>query len=120
MPEPFCAVMVETELAIENLDGIVGTPGLSMVFVGPFDLSLALGLDVDDLLADRAEHAPLPTVVRACRRAGIIAGAYAGSPDRAKALQRQGFEWIALTTDGGVLRMGSAAARAALPDPHDS
>ncbi len=114
MPEPFCAVMVETALAIENLDAIAATPGLDMVFVGPFDLSLALGLDVDDLLTDRAQQAPLPTIVRACREAGILAGAYAGSPARAKVLSQQGFTWIAVATDTGVLHLGSAAARAGL------
>ncbi|MBG6182268.1 4-hydroxy-2-oxoheptanedioate aldolase [Arthrobacter sp. CAN_A214] len=114
VPVPFCAVMVETALAVENLDAIAATPGLDMLFVGPFDLSLALGLDVDDLLSDRSEHAPLPTIVRACRTAGIPAGAYAGSPDRTRALQEQGFAWIAVATDTGVLHQGSAAARAGL------
>ncbi|MBG6216418.1 4-hydroxy-2-oxoheptanedioate aldolase [Arthrobacter sp. CAN_A6] len=114
VPVPFCAVMVETSLAVENLDAIAATPGLDMLFVGPFDLSLALGLDVDDLLSDRSEHAPLPAIVRACRTAGILAGAYAGSLDRTRALQEQGFAWIAAATDTGVLHLGSAAARAGL------
>ena len=109
---PFCAVMVETADAVAEIDAIVATRDLDMVFVGPFDLSLALGRDVDELLADFGENATLPRIVRACERVGIRAGAYAGSPERAKVLNRQGFSWIAVTTDVGVVQLGSEEARA--------
>lgn len=111
-PRPLCAVMVETASAVAGVRSIAGVPDLDMVFVGPFDLALALGRDVDELLADTAEDAPLPVIVRACREAGILAGAYAGSPERAAALRAQGFSWIAVTTDTGVLQLGAEAARA--------
>lgn len=116
-PRPRCAVMVETARAVSAVEEIAATPDLDMVFVGPFDLSLALGRDVDDLLADTAEDAPLPVIVRACRAAGVLPGAFAGSPERAAALRAQGFSWIAVTTDSGVLHLGSAAARAGLMPP---
>ena len=109
---PFCAVMVETVDAVAEVDAIVATRDLDMVFVGPFDLSLAVGRDVDELLADFGDDAPLARVVRACDRVGIRAGAYAGSPERAKVLRRHGFSWIAVTTDITVLRLGSEEARA--------
>jgi len=109
---PFCAVMVETADAVGEIDAIAATRDLDMVFVGPFDLSLALGRGVDELLADFDEHAPLPRIVRACERVGIRAGAYAGSPERATVLSRHGFSWIAVTTDVNVLRLGSEESRA--------
>ncbi|MFI7742848.1 HpcH/HpaI aldolase/citrate lyase family protein [Kocuria rhizosphaericola] len=111
-PRPLCAVMVETAPAVAGVRAIAAVPDLDMVFVGPFDLALALGRDVDQLLADTAEDAPLPTIVRACREARVLAGAYAGSPQRAAALRAQGFSWIAVTTDAGVLQLGSDAALA--------
>jgi hypothetical protein len=53
--------------------------------------------------------------VLALERAGFAwVGAYAGSPERAAALRAQGFTWIAVTTDTGVLQPGGEAARAAL------
>lgn len=110
---PLCAVMVETGRAVADVRAIAATPDVDMVFVGPFDLALALGRDVDELLADTAEDAPLPTIARACRDAGVLFGAYAGSPDRAVALQAHGASWIAVTNDSGVIQLGSAAARAA-------
>jgi 4-hydroxy-2-oxoheptanedioate aldolase len=116
-PRPLCAMMVETAPAIAEVRAIAAVPDLDMVFVGPFDLALALGRDVDELLADTSADAPLPTIVRACREAGVLAGAYAGSPERAAALRAQGFSWIAVTTDTGVLQLGGEAARAALARP---
>lgn len=107
---PLCAVMIETRAGLDDASAICGVSGVGMVFVGPFDLSIALGTTVDALLADRAPHAPLPTIVRACKEAGIIAGAYAGDPDRARMLRECGFEWVAVSTEAGLLRLGAERA----------
>ncbi|HEY0187915.1 MAG TPA: aldolase/citrate lyase family protein [Cellulomonas sp.] len=104
-----CAVMVETAAALAVVDAIAAVPGLDMVFVGPFDLGLALGRDVDDLLADDGPGAPLPAVVTACRAAGVRAGAFAGDEARAARLVELGFTDVVVGTDTGLLL---AAARA--------
>jgi len=98
-----CAVMVETPGALDRVTQIARTPGVDMVFVGPFDLSIALGIEHDALLADDSPDGPLRRVVRACRDAGVIAGAYAGTPDATRVLQRHGFTWIAAVTDTALL-----------------
>jgi 4-hydroxy-2-oxoheptanedioate aldolase len=103
-----CAVMVETPSALERVDAIARTPGVDMVFVGPFDLSLSLGTEPTALLADESPDAPLPRVVRACRDAGVRAGAYAGDLDAARALRRHGFTWIAVLTDTTLLTQAGA------------
>jgi 4-hydroxy-2-oxoheptanedioate aldolase len=94
-----CAVMVETSRAIANLDGIASAPGVDMVFVGPFDLAIALGMDVPGLLGDRSDGNPLDAVVAACRRAGTRAGAFAGSLETAAALIARGFTTVAVAVD---------------------
>ena len=98
-----CAVMVETPSALERVDAIARTPGVDIVFVGPFDLALSLGTDHAALLADESPDAPLPRIVRACRRAGVRAGAFAGSLDATRALRRHGFTWISVLTDTALL-----------------
>jgi 4-hydroxy-2-oxoheptanedioate aldolase len=108
-----CAVMVETRGALERVDAIARTPGVDMVFVGPFDLSLALGVEHADLLADDSPDSPLRRVVAACRDAGVLAGAFAGTPEAARALAGHGFTWIAVVVDAAVL---SAAAAAQIED----
>ncbi len=108
---PLCAVMIETAAALEEVEQIAAVPGVDMVFVGPFDLSLALGMDVDDLLTPRDDSEPLPRIIRACAAASILAGAYAGTPERAALLAAAGFRWIAATTDTGLLPLGVDAVR---------
>lgn len=98
-----CAVMVETAGGIEAVQAIAATPGVDMVFVGPFDLSLALGLDVDDMVNDTSSNSPLTRIVRACRDAGIRAGVFAGAPERAHRLARFGFTDIVVFTDAALL-----------------
>lgn len=108
---PMVAVMVETQVALDDVQRIARTPDLDMIFVGPFDLSLALGRKLEDVLADDGSDAPLPRVVAACREAGILAGAFAGEPERARTMARLGFEWVAVASDVGLLGIGGAAAR---------
>ncbi len=110
----FLAVMVETASALADVDAIAATPGVDAVFVGPFDLSLALGTDVVSLLADDGPSAPLPRVVAACRAAGVRAGAYAGEPGRAARMLELGFDWVAVTTDHSAVAAGVQAALGAL------
>lgn len=104
-----CAVMVETRAALGCVQQIAATDGVDMIFVGPFDLSLALGRNVDELLADRSIDSPLSMVVAACAAAGIRAGAFAGSPERADRLAELGFTDIAVMTDATLLATAAAA-----------
>ncbi|WP_382305128.1 HpcH/HpaI aldolase/citrate lyase family protein [Herbiconiux sp. UC225_62] len=105
-----CAVMVETAEALDRVEEIAATPHLGMIFVGPFDLSLALGLDLEEMIDDLDTNSPLQRVVRACRSAGIAAGVFAGAPERASRLRRHGFDAVSISTDARVLADGAAAA----------
>lgn len=105
----FCAVMVETPTALDRVDAVAATPGVDLVFVGPYDLSLALGTTHAGLLADRSPDGPLPRVVAACRRAGVPAGAFASTLDDARALAAHGFTWLAVLVDTVFLADAGAA-----------
>lgn len=114
---PLTAVMIETREGLDNAAEICGVDGVDMVFVGPFDLSLALGLEVDTLLADRTESSPLGRIVASARAAGILAGAYAGAPERAAVLRDHGFTWIAASNDLGLLTQGASATIRVVAEP---
>ncbi|MFD3445076.1 HpcH/HpaI aldolase/citrate lyase family protein [Microbacteriaceae bacterium 4G12] len=105
-----CLVMIETPAALDRVEEIARVPGVDGIFVGPFDLSIALGRPVDEVLADGAPDAPLPRIVAACRAAGVIAGAYAGSVDRAAALRDRGFDLLAVASDTDLLQSAAQAA----------
>jgi 4-hydroxy-2-oxoheptanedioate aldolase len=80
-----------------------------MIFVGPFDLSLALGTQVDDLVRDTSANSPLSRIVRACDTAGIRSAVFAGSPERAHRLRPFGFTDVVVFTDAGLLAAAAAA-----------
>jgi len=102
--------MIETQGALEHLDEILQVDGLHGVFLGPNDLSLALGTTLDALLADSGPQAPLPRIVAACRRAGLTLGAYGADAARTARLAELGFEFIAVTTDVAIVDSGAALA----------
>lgn len=103
-----CAVMIETAAALEAVEDIAAVPGVDLLFVGPFDLSLALGTDVDTLVADGVAG-PLGRIVAAAEAAGIRAGAFGGIPARAQLMAELGFTLVAATTDTDVVERGLAA-----------
>lgn len=102
-----CAVMIETRRGLDHLDEVVSTPGVDMVFVGPYDLAISLGTSLDDLCAGRGGE--LEAIVSACRANDVIPGAYAGTSDRTARLAQLGFELIAATTDRRLLLDGVTA-----------
>lgn len=105
-----CLVMIETPAALDRVEEIAAVPGVDGIFVGPFDLSIALGRPVDDVLADGAPDAPLPRIIAACRAAGVVAGAYAGSVERAATLRERGFDLLAVASDTELLQSAARAA----------
>jgi 4-hydroxy-2-oxoheptanedioate aldolase len=102
--------MIETRHALDNLDAILATPGIDGVFVGPFDLSIALtkGKSVDPDLPE--VDSALGAIAEATNNAGKIAGVFCHASKRAPALAKRGFRFIAASTDMGILRAGLAAA----------
>jgi 4-hydroxy-2-oxoheptanedioate aldolase len=102
--------MIETRKALDNLDAILATDGIDGVFVGPFDLSIALAngksIDPDSKEVDAA----LSKVAKAATKAGKIAGVYCQTAKRAIALAKRGFRFVTAGSDMGFLRAGLAAA----------
>lgn len=99
--------MIETQEALDNLDAIAAVPGLDGLFVGPSDLSIALsnGAKIDRLGA--ATIAAMQKVSAACKKNGIVAGAFAGTLDGVKAYSEIGFTFLAGPTDMDLMRGGA-------------
>ena len=102
---PQVAVMIESEHALSNVGEIASVPGVDLLFVGPFDLALSLGVPLDDLLDDA--HGPLATIRQAAEVAGIGIAAFAGTPERARTLRDRGFDCLAVATDISVIAAGA-------------
>ena len=106
--------MIETREAIKNLNVILATDGIDGVFVGPSDLSINLsgGKTLDP--QSKEIDALVTKIGKAAADAGKVAGAYTASPERANELADRGFRYLAVASDVGFLRAGTAGALKAL------
>lgn len=102
-------VQVESVSALENLDEIAAVGGVDVLFVGPADLSAALG--VPGQLDHPLFHDALDRVIAAAAKNGVVAGILVGDPAQVGAYRDRGFRFVAVGSDSSLLR---GAAREAL------
>ncbi|MFW5469185.1 HpcH/HpaI aldolase family protein [Knoellia sp. CPCC 206435] len=105
LASPQVAVMLESARGLANVEEIAAVPGVDLLFVGPFDLALSLGVSVDDLL--EGTGGPLATVCHAAESAGIGVAAFAGTPERAQVLRARGIDCLAVATEASVVSAGA-------------
>ena len=106
--------MIETATALDNVDAIAATPGIDALFVGPYDLATALSSGTaQDVTAPEVERA-IDRICAVAAKAGKIAGIYCRDAERAKAMAKRGFRFMAVGSDHGLVREGAAAQVKAL------
>jgi 4-hydroxy-2-oxoheptanedioate aldolase len=99
--------MIETAQALDNLDAILSVEGIDAVYIGPSDLSLALGCkpvfdDVDPPVAQAMAH-----ILDRAKAHGVVAGVHNGRTDVAKARIAMGFRFVTVSSDARILAAGS-------------
>jgi 4-hydroxy-2-oxoheptanedioate aldolase len=95
-----CIIMIETAAAYRNLPAICSTPGVDAVYVGPADLTIALGGGYFGDPAVQGELArALSEIAEAATRHGIAAGIHC--PDGVTAAGRlaDGFTFATVSSD---------------------
>ncbi len=111
--EVLCIPMIETAMAVANLDAILDVPGIDAVYIGPSDLGFSMGLPP---ILDREEPEILAVyerVVRAAAERGLAAGVHCITAAYAKRAIGMGFKLVTVNNDCGLLL---GAARSALAD----
>lgn len=95
-------LILETKEAVDNLDQIAAVPGVDVLNLGPWDLSLSLGLDPREL-----PHSEIDTItdraVELSRQHDIVVGAGCGSPEDVQPLLARGVRFISYGPDYGLL-----------------
>jgi 2-keto-3-deoxy-L-rhamnonate aldolase RhmA len=104
-------VQIESAAALADVEAIAQLPGVDVIFVGPADLSHALG--VPGQLDSPEFRAALSRVIAAAQTAGISAGILARSNEAAQAYVKQGFTFLAVGSDSTFT--ATAARQAAAP-----
>ncbi|MGE0313135.1 MAG: HpcH/HpaI aldolase/citrate lyase family protein [Lautropia sp.] len=101
--------MIETPLGLKNLDEIAAVPGLDGLFIGPSDLSIALGVAPSPDWTNGPLSEAIDRILAAARRHGKIAGIFCVSVEFAEAMRDKGFDYINLSNDAAFIRASGAA-----------
>lgn len=107
--EVLAFAMIETASAAENLEAIAAVPGLSGLFVGPYDLSVSLGQQRIADIYDPVLRDVLRRVLAACAENGLIPGIYGGSAEHLRELSGMGFRLLSTGDDTKLLEQGAQA-----------
>lgn len=100
-------LQIETVSALENVEKIAAVQGVDMLFIGPNDLSAALGI-FQDFENPKFKEA-VSRILKAANDNGIAAGYMCGNAKDVLAKVDQGFKFIAAGTEARLL---AAAAQA--------
>lgn len=98
-------LQVETIQAVENIDAIAATPGVDVLFVGPSDLSLAMGI------FGQLEHPDYQRAIRqvadAAVRHGKTPGVLLHDPREYDMYHPMGYRFLACGADGAFVSAGA-------------
>lgn len=92
-----CLIQIETRGALDDCEAIASLDGVDALFVGPLDLSFALGTPRD--FSSTPFVAALGRVVAGAQAAGVPAGILAPDGTAAARFVDQGFSFVAIGSD---------------------
>jgi 4-hydroxy-2-oxoheptanedioate aldolase len=101
--------MIETAQALDNVEAIARTPGLSALYIGPSDLAQSLGHPIRVDPTDAPVMAAIDRIREAAKAAGIKAGMHCMMPDYARQMAARGFDFVTLGNDARMLTAELAA-----------
>jgi 4-hydroxy-2-oxoheptanedioate aldolase len=105
--DPLCFVMVESLAAIADLPLTLALEGVDGIYVGPRDLSLALGCALDP--NDPVLRKELERIWAACAEAGKPVGVHASDGATARLYRENGCQLITLAVDAVAVARTAAA-----------
>lgn len=102
------AVQIETPAALANVAEIAATPGLDLIYIGPFDLSHGMGKVGQ--LDDPEVRGAIERICAAARKEGKALGILAPTPEFAKWSCSLGVQLLTYRSDIRYFKLATAAA----------
>ncbi len=99
--EVLTVIHIEGEKAVREIEAIVETPGIDVIFLGPWDLSQSLG--IPGKTKDPQVIQLMENVIKICQKKGVLTGTFVRFVDEAKHWIEQGVKYMMLSTDAGLL-----------------
>ncbi len=102
-------IQIESKAALANLDAMFAVPGVDLVFVGPVDLAISLGLDPVAENPHPVFQDAIRQIQQAAQAHDLPLGIYCSNGKAAAERIRQGFLLVNVTSDTDQLKGGSLA-----------
>jgi 4-hydroxy-2-oxoheptanedioate aldolase len=97
--EILVGIQVETVEGVENIESILAVPGIDLIFVGPNDLHMSLGLPATFWSDDERFRRAVAAVTGACAEAGVPAGILCRDAAGVRDRVADGFTFIGMGSD---------------------
>ena len=103
--------MIETSEALQKLDEIMSTPGLNGIYIGPADLSLAIGQKpAFDNLERTPTYEQITNILKHSKKNNLVAGIHNATPEYAQKMIKIGFQLVTIGSDQRYMSAGAKAA----------
>ncbi len=99
--EVLTVIHIEGEKAVKEIEAIIETSGIDVIFLGPWDLSQSLG--IPGKTKDPQVIQLMEKVIKICQKKGVVTGTFVRFVDEAKHWIEQGVKYMMLSTDAGLL-----------------
>ncbi len=103
--------MIETSEALQKLDEIMSTPGLDGIYIGPADLSLAIG---QKPAFDNPEGSPtyeeIKNILKHAKKNNLVAGIHNATPEYAQKMIDLGFQLVTIGSDQRYMSAGAKSS----------
>ncbi|MGI6038388.1 MAG: aldolase/citrate lyase family protein, partial [Limnochordia bacterium] len=107
-------LQIETASAFESVEEIAAVPGVDVLFIGPNDLSAALGMFQD--FNNPEFKAAVDRIRKAAEANNIGVGYMCGDAESVLAKVDEGFTFLAAGTDARLISAGAAQTYKAIRD----
>ena len=103
--------MIETKESLEKLDEILETPNLDGIYIGPADLSLAIGEAPGfDKPENTKAFKEINRILEAAKKRNLLAGIHNGSEEYAQKMIKIGFNLVTIGSDQRFMSSGAKNA----------
>lgn len=100
--ERYLILQLEGVEAVNNVEKIVDVEGLDIIFLGPYDLSQAMG--VGGQINHPLVIEKMKDIISLCKEKKLKTGVFTDSIDSAKEWVRLGVDYISFSVDVGILQ----------------